>query len=109
MDAWILTESMNVLVLAVEVLHEEAKPPGLKVSWVKTKIQSFRGSLNDSIQSVHAFVEDIKVTKSFTYLVSVQHYTVRCHGKKNSQISSKLEFGFIRSSLRQEDATLPMR
>lgn len=47
-------ESLEVLVLALKVLHEEAKPLELKVSWAKTKVQSFEGLLDDTVQSVHA-------------------------------------------------------
>ncbi|KAG0713879.1 A disintegrin and metalloproteinase with thrombospondin motifs 3 [Chionoecetes opilio] len=31
--------SLEVLVMALEALHEEAKPLGLEVSWLKTKVQ----------------------------------------------------------------------
>ena len=37
-DAAIYAESLEVLVMALEVLHEEVKPLGLKVSWAKTKV-----------------------------------------------------------------------
>ncbi|KAG0713592.1 hypothetical protein GWK47_015870 [Chionoecetes opilio] len=35
----IFAESLEVLVMALEALHEEAKPLGLEVSWLKTKVQ----------------------------------------------------------------------
>ncbi|KAG0720918.1 hypothetical protein GWK47_047474 [Chionoecetes opilio] len=38
-DAIICAESLEVLVMALEALHEEAKPLGLEVSWLKTKVQ----------------------------------------------------------------------
>lgn len=59
--------------MAFEVLHKEVKPLGLKVSCAKTYVQSFESLLNDTIQFVHAFSEDIEVTKSFTYLGGVVH------------------------------------
>ncbi|KAG0697328.1 hypothetical protein GWK47_026353 [Chionoecetes opilio] len=37
----IFAESLEVLVMALEALHEEAKPLGLEVSWLKTKVQVF--------------------------------------------------------------------
>ncbi|KAG0725747.1 hypothetical protein GWK47_037994 [Chionoecetes opilio] len=43
-DAVIFAESLEVLVMALEVLHEEAKPLGLEVSWLKTKVQLERGT-----------------------------------------------------------------
>ncbi|KAG0714353.1 Ubiquitin carboxyl-terminal hydrolase 46 [Chionoecetes opilio] len=38
-DAVIFAESLEVLAMALEALHEEAKPLGLEVSWLKTKVQ----------------------------------------------------------------------
>ncbi|KAG0720560.1 Nucleotide exchange factor SIL1 [Chionoecetes opilio] len=35
----IFAESLEVLVMALEALHEEAKPLGFEVSWLKTKVQ----------------------------------------------------------------------
>ena len=70
-DAAIFTESLEVLVMALEALHEEVKPLGLKVSWAKTKV--FGGVLDENVQSLHACCEDIEVLKSFTYLGSVVH------------------------------------
>ena len=62
-DATIFTESLEVLVMALEALHGELKPLGLKVSRAKTKIQVFGGVLDETVQSVHACDEDIKVLK----------------------------------------------
>ncbi len=59
--------------MALEALHEEAKPLGLEVSWTKTKVQTFGGLLGDTVQSVHACGEDIEVLESFTYFGSVVH------------------------------------
>ncbi|KAG0721849.1 Mitochondrial ribonuclease P protein 1 [Chionoecetes opilio] len=42
-DAVIFAESLEVLVMALEALHEEAKPLGLEVSWLTTKVQVFGG------------------------------------------------------------------
>ena len=44
--ASILAESQEVVVLAIEALHEEVKPLGLKVSWAKTTVQVFGGVLD---------------------------------------------------------------
>ena len=77
-DAVILAESLEVLVMALEVLHEEAKPLGLKVSWPKTKVQVFGGLLDDTVQSVHACGEDVEICESFTYLGSVVHNDGGC-------------------------------
>ena len=72
-DAVIFPESLKVLLMAFEALHEEAKPLGLQVSWPKTKIQVFRSLLDETVQSIHAYGEDIDILDSFTYLGIVVH------------------------------------
>ncbi|KAG0710360.1 Squamous cell carcinoma antigen recognized by T-cells 3 [Chionoecetes opilio] len=72
-DAVIFAESLEVLVMALEALLEEAKPLGLEVSWLKTKVQVFGDLLDEAVQSVHACGEDIEILESFTYLGSAVH------------------------------------
>ncbi|KAG0711101.1 putative uncharacterized transposon-derived protein F52C9.6 [Chionoecetes opilio] len=72
-DAVIFAESLEVLVMALEALHEEAKPLGLEVSWLKTKVQVFGDLLDEAVHSVHACGEDIEILESFTYLGSAVH------------------------------------
>ena len=72
-DAVIFTESLEVLVMALEALHEEAKPLGVQVSWPKTKVHVFRSLLGETVQSIHACGEDIDIFDSFKYLGSVVH------------------------------------
>ncbi|KAG0716932.1 Retrovirus-related Pol polyprotein from type-1 retrotransposable element R2 [Chionoecetes opilio] len=72
-DAVIFAESLEVLVMAPEALHEEAKPLGLEVSWLKTKVQVFGDLLDEAVHSVHACGEDIEILESFTYLGSAVH------------------------------------
>ncbi|KAG0724267.1 putative uncharacterized transposon-derived protein F52C9.6 [Chionoecetes opilio] len=72
-DAVIFAESLEVLVMALEALHEEAKPLGLEVSWLKTKVQVFGDLLDEAVQSVHACGEDTEILESFTYLGSAVH------------------------------------
>ncbi|KAG0717153.1 hypothetical protein GWK47_055077 [Chionoecetes opilio] len=66
----IFAESLEVLVMALEALHEEAKLLGLEVSGLKTKVQVFEGLIDETVQSVHACGEDIEISESFTYLGS---------------------------------------
>ena len=42
-DAVIFAESLEVLVMALEALHEKTKTSGRQVSWPKTKVQVFGG------------------------------------------------------------------
>ena len=39
-DVALLTEMLSVLVMALEVMNEEAQPLGLTINWAKTKIQN---------------------------------------------------------------------
>lgn len=67
-NAVILTESPEVFVLALEELHDMMKPMGLKVFWLKTKVQVFGGLLDDMVLFVLACGEDTEITEDFTYL-----------------------------------------
>ena len=60
-NATIFADSMEVLVMALEALHEEVKPLGLTVSWAKTNVQVFGGVLDETIQSVHECGKDINI------------------------------------------------
>ena len=51
-DAVTFAETLELLVGALETLSFELEPLGLKVSWVKTKIQVFNDSLGVAVQSV---------------------------------------------------------
>ena len=89
-DAVILAESLEVLVLALETFQEEAKPLGLKVSWVKTKVQVFGDLLDDAVRSVHACGEDIEIKESFTYLGSVVHNS----GRSDQEVLRRLGLAY---------------
>lgn len=65
-------ESLEVLVVALKVQHEEVKPLGVKVFRAKTKVQSYGGLMNNTVQSSCMWGEH-KVTKSFTHLGSAVH------------------------------------
>ena len=45
----------------LEVLNEESEPLGLRISWVKTKIQAFSDILDAAILSVPVCGEDVEV------------------------------------------------
>ncbi|KAG0730476.1 Transposon TX1 uncharacterized protein [Chionoecetes opilio] len=49
----IFAESLEVLVMALEALHEETKPLGLEVSWLKTKVQVFGDLLDEAVQNAN--------------------------------------------------------
>ena len=51
-DAVIFAETLETLQTALETLSEEAEPLGLRVSWIKTKIQAFSDILDTNTKSV---------------------------------------------------------
>ena len=50
-DAVIFAETVESITEALETLSEEAEPLGLRVSWIKTKIQAFGDILEAGIKS----------------------------------------------------------
>ncbi|KAG0720187.1 hypothetical protein GWK47_048978 [Chionoecetes opilio] len=47
-----------------EALHEEAKALGFEVFWLKTKVQVFGALLDETVQSVHAYGENIEILET---------------------------------------------
>ena len=78
-DAVIFAEMLELLVGALETLSSELEPLGLKVSWIKTKIQIFSSSLEDALQSVPVCGGDVELVDRFTYLGSDVHFSAGCH------------------------------
>ena len=74
---------LEILLRALEVLNEESESLGLRVSWVKTKIQAFNDILHSAIMSVPVFGEDSEVTERFTYLGSDIHVSAGCEPEVN--------------------------
>ena len=68
------------------MLNEESEPLGLRVSWVKTKIQAFNDILDAVLLSVPVCGEDVEVTERFTYLGSDIHVSAGCE----SEVSRRL-------------------
>ena len=75
-DVALLAEMLSVLVLALEVMNEEAQPLGLTINWAKTKIQTTditvpRGS------TVQVGGSNVEVVDTFTYLFLVVNFTAQ--------------------------------
>ncbi|KAG0727541.1 Leucine-rich PPR motif-containing protein, mitochondrial [Chionoecetes opilio] len=69
-DAVIFAESLEVLVMALKGLHEEAKPLGLEVSWLKTKTPGLR-AFNGKLDQKCRWLRDMGKTEEMANLVSV--------------------------------------
>ena len=68
------------------MLNEESEPVGLRVSWVKTKIQAFNDIFDAAILSVPVCGEDVEVTERFTYLGSDIHISAGCEPEVNGRL-----------------------
>ncbi|KAG0724046.1 hypothetical protein GWK47_005282 [Chionoecetes opilio] len=86
-DAVIFAESLEVLVMALEALHEEAKPLGLEVSWLKTKVQVFGDLLDEAVQSTGPCTDSYNRLQ-FNGLSACMSYS-----KGDTQGTTGLDFG----------------
>ena len=77
---------LDILLGALKVLNEELEPLGLRVSWVKTKIQAFYDILDAAILSVPVCGEDVEVMEKFTYLSSDIHISAGCEPEVNRHL-----------------------
>ena len=66
-DAVILAETVDVLAEALDTMGQEAGPLGLRVSWVKTKIQAFGDILDAAVDSITVDCENVEVVDAFTW------------------------------------------
>ena len=85
-DAVIFVRTTEVLADALESLSEEAEPLGLRVSWIKTKVQAFGGILDATIASIPVNDENVEITQTFTYLGSVIHSSTCCELEVNRRL-----------------------
>ena len=65
-DAVILAETIETLTEALETLSEESEPLGLRVSWIKTKIQAFGDTLEAAVHSLPVAGENVDVVEPLT-------------------------------------------
>ena len=73
------------------MLNEESEPLGLRVSWVKSKIQSFNDILDAALLSVPVCGEDVEVTERFTYFGSDNHVSAGCKPEDNRRLGRPWE------------------
>ncbi|KAG0730329.1 Conserved oligomeric Golgi complex subunit 4 [Chionoecetes opilio] len=88
----------EVLVMALEALHEEAKPLGLEVSWLKTKVQNQFASYeaNDPFSQT-LMVQVDGLLGSFTSLLTEENYKALV-GVLVSEVAEQLEKAVFKSS-----------
>ena len=61
-DAVIFAETTVVLAGALDLLSVEAEPLGLRVSWIKTKVQAFGDILDATVELIPPNGENVEVT-----------------------------------------------
>ena len=71
---------------ALEAQNEESELLGLRVSWVKTKIQAFKDILDAAILSVPLCGDDVEVRERFTYLGSDIDVSAGCEPEVNRRL-----------------------
>ena len=68
-DVSLLTSMLEIVVLAIETLHEESSQLGLEINWTKPKIHVFDEDISQP-SKVSVLGHDVEVVDSFVYLGS---------------------------------------
>jgi len=68
-DVALLAEMLSVLILALEVMNEEAQPLGLTINWAKTKIQTTDVTVPPG-STIQVGGSNVDVVDTFMYLNS---------------------------------------
>jgi len=68
-DVSLLASMLEILVLALQILHEESSQIGLEINWSKTKLQVFDDTSTPPCK-VSVLDHDVEVVDSFVYLGS---------------------------------------
>ena len=73
-DVALLAETVGSLLLALEIMQQEARPLGLEINWPKTKIQE-AGMVPTTIDPPSVLGQNVEVVDSFVYLGCAIHNT----------------------------------
>ena len=76
--AVIIAEATEVLARVLNSLSEEVEPLGLRVLWIKIKVQAFGDILVATVESIPVNGEYVEVTQTLTYNGSVIHSSASC-------------------------------
>jgi len=85
-DVSLLASMLEILVLGLEILHEESSQIGLEINWSKTKLQVFDDSSTPP-SKVSVLDHDVEVVDSFVYLGS----SIDVHGGSEPDICRRIE------------------
>ena len=85
-DAVIFAETTDILAKVLVSLSEKTEPLGMRVSWIKTKVQAFGDILDVTIASFPVSDENGEVTQTFTFLGSAIHSSTSCEIEVNRRL-----------------------
>jgi len=85
-DVLLLASMLEILVLAVEILHEESSQIGLEINWSKTKLEVFDDTSTPP-SKVSVLDHDVEVVDSFVYLGSC----IDVHGGSEPDICRRIK------------------
>jgi len=85
-DVSLLASMLEILVLALEILHEESSQIGLEINWSKRKLQVFDDTSTPP-SKVSVLDHDVEVVDSFVYLGSC----IDVHGGSEPDICRRIE------------------
>ena len=71
-DIVIFAETLEALVVFLDTLSIESKPLGLKVSWIKTKIQKFVAFLDENIDLPPPFLYRENLSPILIFTISLK-------------------------------------
>src|SRR5664279_3304265 len=72
-DVALLSEMLEVVILALIIMEEEARSFGLEINWAKTKIQATVDTQPASSLVAQVNGNQVEIVESFTYLGSTIH------------------------------------
>ena len=75
-DVSLLASMLEILVPALEILHEESSQIGQEINWSKTKLQAFDYTSTPP-SKVSVLDHDVEVVSSFVYLGSCIEWCTR--------------------------------
>ena len=85
-DAVTFAETTDFLAEALESLSEGAEQLGLRVSWMKTKVQAIGDILDATVETIPASSENVEITQTFTHLVSMIYSATNCDPEVNRRL-----------------------
>jgi len=85
-DVSLLASTLEILVLALEILHEKSSQIGLEINWSKTKLQVFDDTSTPP-SKVSVLDHDVEIFDSFVYLGSC----INLYGGSEPNICRRIE------------------